>query len=206
MMAGSPLYASAAPGLRWTATDNHGVWRGDPSGILARLTAGIVEFQPYWDALPRGLGRDQLRHFLRTPGRFFGFQHELQLSVHLKGFGFAVEPSFFDPRAAPGQADIVASDSGRTYGVQCKARNPSVATNLTYEVFQFLAGRFGKDSKELEKTHVKISTNMMSGYRDSVVFVGKKLTKRQKDAIWDWCQHHNEECPDWVFKDKDKLL
>lgn len=71
---------------------------------------------------------------------------------------------------------------------------------------EFLAERMGEDSKDLEKTHVKISTNLMSGYRDSVLFAGKKLTKRQQTAIWDWCQHHNQECPDWVFNDKDEIL
>lgn len=71
---------------------------------------------------------------------------------------------------------------------------------------EFLAERMDTTSKKLEKTHVRISTNLLSGYRSSVMFVGKKLTKRQQTAIWDWCQHHNQECPDWVFEDEGDLL
>jgi len=63
----------------------------------------------------------------------------------------------------------------------------------------FLAERMGKKTKDLEKTYVRVSVNPMSGYRSSLQFVGRHLTQKQKDAIWDWCQIHNEKCPDWVF-------
>lgn len=65
-----------------------------------------------------------------------------------------------------------------------------------------LAIRMGSDTKTVEQTHVRVSTNSMSGYRSPLQFVGRKLTRRQKDKIWDWCEHHKVDVPPWVFGDK----
>lgn len=65
-----------------------------------------------------------------------------------------------------------------------------------------LADRMGAPTKDLEKTHVRISINPMSDYRSPVQFVGRNLTQKQKDAIWDWCEFHKKDVPPWVFGDK----
>ena len=64
-----------------------------------------------------------------------------------------------------------------------------------------LADRMGLPTKELERTHVRISTNQMSGHRSPIQFVGRNLTQKQKDSIWDWCMLHSEDVPPWVFDD-----
>jgi hypothetical protein len=57
--------------------------------------------------------------------------------------------------------------------------------------------------KVIEKTHVRISVNHLSrGMRSPFQFEGKQLTQKQKDTIWDWCQKHDEKCPDWAFKEE----
>jgi hypothetical protein len=58
----------------------------------------------------------------------------------------------------------------------------------------------GMIEHDLEKTHVRISTNSMSGYRSSIQFVGRKATKKQRDAVWDWCQEHGQSFPENLFK------
>jgi len=30
----------------------------------------------------------------------------------------------------------------------------------------------------------------------------RRVTQRQRDTVWDWCQKHEEEVP-WWFKDED---
>lgn len=139
-----PLVFCARLGPRIGLDAPFGVWRGDPAGILFRLLAAIDEFRDYWDHLPEGRGRGRLRDTLRHPWSFFGIRHEIRLATHIKGSGYHVEPLFFDPTAEKGGADIVVKDGGRTYDVQCKARNPSVATTMPYEVFQFFAGSWAR--------------------------------------------------------------
>ena len=64
-----------------------------------------------------------------------------------------------------------------------------------------LAEILGQDSKTIEKTHVRVSKNILSDWRSSISWAGRRLTQRQKDTIWDWCEKHGEECPKWVFED-----
>ena len=144
-----PLVFWARPGPRIGLDAPFGVWRGDPTGILARFLASIVEFKSYWDQLPKELVQSHLRDALRHSGRFFGLRHELRLATHIKGSGYYTEPLFFNPVSEKGGADIAIRDGNRIYDVQCKARNPSIATCLPYDVFQFLGGswvRLVKDS------------------------------------------------------------
>lgn len=65
-----------------------------------------------------------------------------------------------------------------------------------------LADRLGSSTKVLEKTHVRVSTNPMSGYRSPLQFEGRGLTQNQKDKIWDWCEYHKVDVPSWVFGDE----
>ena len=62
-----PLAYSAKPGPRVFLDDPYGVWRGDPTGILARLLASVVEFKGYWGRLPEGRGLNNLRYAFRNP-------------------------------------------------------------------------------------------------------------------------------------------
>jgi len=64
-----------------------------------------------------------------------------------------------------------------------------------------LVDRLGFSSgREIEKTHVKVGSLYCES---SIYFVGDtaKMPERQKTAIYDWCQHHKEKMPDWVFED-----
>jgi len=65
-----------------------------------------------------------------------------------------------------------------------------------------LAEKMGSDTATIERTHVRISTNMLSGYRSPLQFVGRRLTQKQKDKIWDWCECHKVDVPPWVFGDE----
>lgn len=148
-----PLVFWAQPGPRLWLDAPFGVWRGNPSGILGRLLAAIVEFRDYWEQLPEGRGRGHLREALRHPWRLFGIRHELRLATHMKGAGCRAEPHFLNPVSEKGDADIVVDDGQRTYDVQCKARNPSVATNMPYDVYHYFAGAWARLVKDSERSY-----------------------------------------------------
>ncbi len=139
-----PLVYWAKPGPRYVLDEPFGMWQGDPSGILYRLVAAIAEFQGYWQNLPNNLGLRNLRDKLYSPKRFYGFRHEIALATHLMHWGYDIEPCFFNPNVKKGSADIIVKDGDNTYDVQCKARNPSAAYALPYEVFLYFAGRWAR--------------------------------------------------------------
>jgi hypothetical protein len=139
-----PLVYFAKPGPRDILDKPFGVWEGNPSGILARLMASIVEFKDYWDQLPDNLGWNNLQYFLRSPQRFYAFRHEVRLATHLKYYGYNVEPYFFDPAANKGKADILVKDANQIYDIQCKARSPSDSSGLSYDLYLYFAGRWAR--------------------------------------------------------------
>lgn len=77
--------------------DPHGVWRGDPQNIHARILAGLYEFEDFWADDPSV--RKNLQYMLRNSRRFYGFLHELELASRLNWPGTSVTPYFFDPDA-----------------------------------------------------------------------------------------------------------
>lgn len=189
-----PLVFWARPSPRITLDAPFGVWRGDPTGILFRLLAAIDEFRDYWDHLPEGRGRGRLRYTLRHPWSFFGIRHEMRLATHIKGSGYHVEPLFFDPTAEKGGADIMVKDGDRTYDVQCKARNPSVATSMPYEVFQFFAGSWARMVADSGRSyflflHVKQKMDLAGARRllDTIrTLIHTKLTIPERLESTDW--------------------
>jgi hypothetical protein len=50
----------------------------------------------------------------------------------------------------------------------------------------------------IEQTHVRISKNVASAERSSIIFVGREMTQAQKDTIFDWCKKHREDYPTWI--------
>ena len=139
-----PLFYWPMLGLRMTDDQPMGVWRGDPSRILGRLLGAIMEFIDFWDSLPDGRGRKQLRNMLRNAGRFFGFLHEVRLASHIKLSGYHVEPLFFDPASKRGEPDLIVHDGLRRFDVQCKAMNPSASSEFPYDLFQYFAGAYAR--------------------------------------------------------------
>ena len=148
-----PLFYWPFIGLSDLPDEPLGVWRGDPVRSLGRLLGRIMEFIDYWDSLPNGRGRTNMRWMLRDPSRFFAFLHEVRLATHIKLSGYDVEPLFFDPRSERGSPDIIVRDGRLSYDVQCKALNPSEATDLPYDVFQFLAGVFARLVEESGRSY-----------------------------------------------------
>lgn len=139
-----PLVYFSKPGPRDTIDEPFGVWQGDPSGILARLMAAIVEFRDTWEKIPNKLGWNNIQYFLRAPKRFYGFKHEVSLATHLKGVGYEVKPFFFNPISSKGMADIVVEGKKEVFDIQCKARNPSNSTDFPYDLYLYFTGRWAR--------------------------------------------------------------
>lgn len=190
-----PLHYFARPSPRWLLDNPYGVYRGDPSGILARIMAAIVEFQDYWDSLPRDMGRRYIRSMLRSPTKFYGFRHELRLATHLTGSDYEIEPRFFDPNAEKENADIRVQDGARVFDVQCKSRNPSTSTNMPYDLFQYFAGSFARLVEDAGRSHflylhlkrrvdTKDVTKLLNSVR-SLIKSGLVTPDWMKSSDWD---------------------
>ncbi|MFC1974077.1 hypothetical protein ACFLU2_01835 [Chloroflexota bacterium] len=190
-----PLIYWAKPGPRYMLDNPFGIWQGDPSGILYRIMAAIVEFQDYWQNLPNNLGLRSLRDKLYSPKRFYGFRHEITLATHLKHWGYDIEPCFFNPDVEKGSADIIVKDGNKTYDVQCKARNPSAATALPYEIFLYFAGRWarlvsdsGASYSLILKLKRRVNNSQIDQLLDSLtplLFVKSAASGRISNAFWD---------------------
>jgi hypothetical protein len=190
-----PLVYFAKPGPRLFLDEPFGVWKGDPSGILARLLAAIAEFKNYWDNIPDKLGWHNLQYFLRSPERFYGFKHEVSLATHLKRAGYKVEPYFFNPNANKGMADIVVEGGNQIYDIQCKARNPSNSTDLSYDRYLYFIGRWARlvsDSKKSYCLFLNIKQKMKTPEIDNLLeilsnlIVDKTLkTSISKNKFWE---------------------
>ncbi|MCK4266824.1 MAG: hypothetical protein KAX31_06050 [Thermoplasmata archaeon] len=85
-------------------------------------------------------------------------------------------------------------DSGRTYDVQCKARNPSVAIRMPYEVFQFFAGSWTRLVVDSGRSyflflHVKQKIDIVGARRllDTIrPLIHTKLTMSERLETDDW--------------------
>lgn len=60
----------------------------------------------------------------------------------------------------------------------------------------WLAKQFGKTEKEAEEAGwIKINLGLMN---DINILHFKKPTQKQLDTLFDWCQKHKAELPDWA--------
>ncbi|MFC2017698.1 hypothetical protein ACFLTQ_00130 [Chloroflexota bacterium] len=190
-----PLIYWAQPGPRYELDKPFGMWQGDPSGILYRLIAAIVEFQDYWQILPNNIGLKNLQDKLYSSKRFYGFRHEISLATHLKNWGYNIEPYFFNPSVEKGSADIIVKDGNKTYDVQCKARNPSAAYALPYEAFLYFAGRWarlvsdsGMSYSLILKLRKKVNQSRIDQLLDSLALLLSENSipsRNTKNDFWD---------------------
>jgi hypothetical protein len=122
-----------------------GYWYGEPKSILGHLATMIVEFSDYWKSLPNNLGLNNIRWFLRTPGRFASFEHEIRTaSTYRVKTPYRVEPKFFDPSSVRGEPDIVLTKDGNRFNVQCKTMDPTQSSDVPFDLFEYLVGCVGR--------------------------------------------------------------
>lgn len=131
-----------------------GYWYGEPTLLLAQIAEQVFLFQDYWDNLPNERGRRNLRNFLlRRPHRFSSFLHELMVATHYAlEPDSEVEPAFFDPKSGKGQPDILLRRNGKEIGIQCKSRSPIEALDLSFDLFQYLAGLLIRAVEDSERS------------------------------------------------------
>lgn len=131
-----------------------GYWYGEPTLFLAQVAEQVFLFQDYWDKLPNERGRRNLRNLLlKRPQRFSSFLHELMVATHYTRQGdYEVEPVFFDPTSGKGQPDILLRRNGKAIGIQCKSRSPIEALDLSFDLFQHLAGLLIRAVEDSERS------------------------------------------------------
>jgi hypothetical protein len=167
-----------------------GYWYGEPKSILGRLATMIIEFSDYWRNLPNNLGLKNIRWFLRTPGRFASFEHEIRTaSTYMARTPYKVEPRFFDPSSGPGEPDIVLTKNGKKFNVQCKAMDPTKSSDVPFDLFQYLIGCVGRlcqdhGSHGYLTIHLDESLNKSLGRQDMdyIINIVKELLKNRGKA------------------------
>ena len=154
-----PTMSPVIPLIYWSSREPYeptnepyvGYWSGEPKSILGRLVIKILDFQRYWESLPKNRGLDNLRWFLRTPKRFASFEHEISVaSLYDLRTPYDVEPCFFDPSGSKGEPDIILRKGDKTFNVQCKSMDPTTSAYLSYELFSYLLGRLGRLSQDYD--------------------------------------------------------
>jgi hypothetical protein len=145
-----PTVSPIVPVLYWNMRETYkgdldpfGFWGGRPEEVLDRIGEEINHFQNFWESLPDNRGIEHLQWALTKPQRFFSFCHELTTSYFLASKpDVYVEPLFFNPVSAKGTPDFIVKIPHREFAVQCKSEDPSAATQMPYELFQYFAGIF----------------------------------------------------------------
>lgn len=122
-----------------------GHWYGDPIHYLKQLAAAVFMFEDYWSQLPDNMGMSNIQYKLTNADQFNGFVFELLVAVDSKVYTYAnytTEPSFFDPKAAEGGADIIVKKGTEEIAIQCKTRNPLAALDMSFDMFHYVFGCF----------------------------------------------------------------
>ena len=160
--------------------DPLGFWYGDPIVFLAQIAEQVKLFKIYWQGLPNGRGKKNLqKHLLRMPYRFSSFHHELTVATHyVQHEGFKVTPLFFDPVASKGKPDILIEKNGLQIGIQCKARSPIESAVISFDQFQYFAGRvirFVEDIGESYEVKIEANEKLTQGDIEKAVVKTKSL-------------------------------
>ena len=156
-----PTVSPIVPILYWSIRDTYrdfeepfGYWGGYPVEVLNRLGEEIDSFRYFWEALPDDRGIKNLKWALTSPQRFFSFSHELTTSHFLASrLGVYVEPLFLDPKSTRGKPDFIVKTPQREFAVQCKSEDPSAATQMPYDLFQYFAGIFQRLVEDSGKSY-----------------------------------------------------
>ena len=193
-----PSMSPVIPLVYWGSRDVYvptnempmGYWFGEPKSILGRLAAQVNDFSDYWKKLPDNVGINNIRMFLRTPGRFASFEHEVRTaSTYMARTPYHVEPRFFDPRSGPGEPDVVLIKDGKRFNVQCKAMDPTKSSHVSFDLFQYLVGCVGRichdhDSHGFLTIHLEESLNkpLVRHDLDYVIKAVHKLLEQSDNA------------------------
>ena len=124
-----------------------GYWYGDPIHTLIQLAGAVCLFENYWTSLPNGIGAPNIKYKLSEAEQFSGFLFELLVAIDSKLYKYRdcqVEPLFFDPRTVEGGADIFIRKGDNEIAIQCKTRSPLSALAMSFDIFQYIFGRFYK--------------------------------------------------------------
>ncbi len=162
-----------------------GFWGGHPEEILSRIGEEIDGFRDFWEALPDSRGTDNLKWALTNPQRFFSISHELTTSHFMASRPeVQVEPLFLDPKSNPGKPDFIVRTPHKEFAVQCKSEDPSAASQLPYDIFQYFAGtyqRLVEDSGKSYHLTLVLKKNLDLGHMNKIrnrlaTIIGKRLT------------------------------
>lgn len=170
-----PTVSPIVPILYWNIRDTFqgfqgpfGFWGGRPEEVLNRIGEEIDFFRDFWESLPNNRGSENLRWALTSPHRFFSISHELAISHFMASRpGVKVEPLFLDPKSSRGKPDFFVKATNKEFAVQCKSEDPSAASQLPYDMFQYLAGiyqRLVEDSGKSYHLTLVLKKNLELGH------------------------------------------
>jgi hypothetical protein len=181
-----PMMSPVIPLVYWGSRELYlptnempmGYWFGEPKSILGHLATMLIEFSDYWKSLPKNIGLKNIRWFLRTPGRFASFEHEIRTaSTYMVQTPYQVEPRFFDPGSGRGEPDIVLTKNGKKFNVQCKAMDPTKSSDVPFDLFEYLVGCIGRLCQDYD-CHGYLTMHLQEA-------LNKSLAKTDMDYVID---------------------
>lgn len=192
-----PTISPLVPILYWNLRDifqgfqePFGFWGGRPEEILNRIGEEIDSFRDFWETLPDNRGTENLKWALTSPQRFFSLCHELTTSHFLASRpDVHVEPLYFDPKSTRGKPDFIVKTLQREFAVQCKSEDPSAATQMSYDLFQYFAGIFQRlveDSRKSYHLTLILKKNLDIIYVNRIRNRVEKLIKRGITIPYPW--------------------
>lgn len=192
-----PTVSPIVPLIYWNTRESYegiqdpfGSWGGVPKEVLNRITEEIEKFRGYWESLPKKRGIDNLRWALSNPQRFFSLLHELATAFQFVSKpGIQVEPLFLDAQAVKGKPDILIKTSKKEFAVQCKSEDPSKATQMPYDMFQYFAGIFQRlveDSNTSYHLTLRLKKNIDLNYTNRIRNRVEKLIKGGLTIPYSW--------------------
>jgi len=170
-----PTISPIVPILYWNLRDTFhgfqepfGFWGGRPEEVLNRLGEEVDFFRTFWESLPNNRGPENLKWALTSPQRFFSISHELTTSHFMASRPeVQVEPLFLDPKSSRGKPDFIVKTPHKEFAVQCKSEDPSAASQLPYDMFQYFAGiyqRLVEDSGKSYHLTLVLKKNLELGH------------------------------------------
>lgn len=161
------LFQYKYPETRQHQTIPLGYWYGEPILYLVELASSIFSFEEFWSKLPNNRGINNIKNKLTYAPQFSGFTYELLVAAGYRSSkeysDYAVIPLFFDPETSKGIPDIVLRKDDNEIAIQCKTRSPLSANIMSFEVFQYLFGRFFRliqDSNNSYKLILNLRDNL----------------------------------------------
>jgi hypothetical protein len=146
---------------------------------LASLSGSIFNFESFSSTIPSGQGKKHLTRSLQKTELCRGMLAQLVTVKHFAQAGAPrVIPCFMDPRPYSDKSDILVTWDNKEIEVHCKSKIPGAGYLVPFDVFDYWAGRFFRDTEFFDRSwYVKLGVSGKIGFH-------KAKEVRRRFQLW----------------------